>query len=43
MRAANQIARLPGHAIPVGHPRADTSGGTPPLAHTISNWRKSYG
>lgn len=39
----HEIARQPGHAIPAGIPRADTSGGLSPLAQTISNWRKSYG
>lgn len=41
--APNKIARQPGHAILAGNTRADTSGGLPPLAHTSSNWRKSYG
>ena len=43
LAAVHKIARLPGHAIPVGPSRVDTSGGVPPLAQTISNWRKSYG
>lgn len=33
MSAPHKIARRPGHAIPVGFSRADTSGGKPPLAH----------